>query len=140
MSTVIDTTNPEALETLLAEVAGLKEIFSNAHRAYNNRPTRGKYGAACIELRDNALPFIVLSRDKFNNESESSMQSMFKRTAEKMKLGFVPSLVTYEDDLLLCNFDDETAETKFNEYIMSKAGIDASTLAEITRDLDANTR
>lgn len=133
-------TDPAQLAELQSELANIMSMFSNASERFSNRPTRGKYLQAANELKNNELPFIVLSRDKFNNESEASMNSQFKKVAEKNKLGFIPSLVSLDDTLLLCNFDAEDAERKFNDYVMSRAGISARDLADATRELDAATR
>lgn len=140
MADTIVTTDPKALEDLLTQVAGLKEMFSNANKLYSNRPTRGKYLDAVKQLKDAELPFITLSRDKFPGESVPSMNAQFKKIAEKHNVGIEPSLVEYNDELLLCDFDAENAGEKFDAYIMSKAGIDASELAAITRELDSATR
>ena len=137
---MIDVNDPKQLETLLAEVSGLKEMWSNAHRKHIDRPTRGKYGQAIDELENADLPLIELSRAKFNNDSVTSMQQQFTKAAKKKSLSYDPTVVEFNDNLVLCNFDAEQASEKFDKWIMSKAGISTTQLAEITRDLDAATR
>jgi hypothetical protein len=132
--------DPDALAQLLEEVSGLKEMWGALRTKHQDRPTRGKYTQACNELENNDLPFIELSRAKFTNESVSSINSQFKRAAEKAGLSYTPSVVEFNDSLILVNFDADQAEQKFDAWIMKKAGIDAATLASVTRDLDAATR
>lgn len=136
----IQLTDPEQLQKLLAQVEGLKEVFSNAARLEAERSTRGKYTVACKNLRDSDLPYIELNTTTFKNKSIASMRSQFKRTAEEMELGFIPSVVEYDEKLLLVNFDAEQASEKFNSYILKLAGVSEQELYKLAADLDKNTK
>ena len=136
----IVTTDPKALESVLAQVEQIKAQFASMYDAHANRPTRGKYEAALRELENAELPLIELSITRFPNTSIASMQSQFKRAAQKMGLSYSPSVVSWNDSTFLVNFDGENAERKFNEYIMRKAGISAEDLAKVTRELDSATK
>lgn len=140
MSDTIVLTDPKQLAELLQKIEGMKEIFSNAQRKEAERGKRQKYNGALLELRDGDLPFVELSRSEFKNKSAASMRSQFKRIAEEMELGFEPSLIEYEDTLILVNFDAEFAAEKFNNYVLKLAGVDETELRKIASDLDNNTR
>lgn len=137
---VIQLSDPKQLAELLEQVNGLKELFSNVREQERARAKRGKILAALHELRDAELPFITLNRNTFKNKSVASMRSQFKRTAEENNVGFEPSLVEYDGELILVNFDNEFAEQKFNTYIMKRAGVDEKELQKIAADLDSNTK
>ena len=140
MADVIQVTDPVQLRKLMQEIEGLKDIFSNAAKKEAERGKRHKYNAACLELKNSDLPFITLSRSVFKNKSEASMRSQFKRTAEEMKLGFIPSVVEYNGELLLINFDAEYAAEKFNNYLLKLSGVDENELRKLAADLDNNTK
>lgn len=136
----IDTTDPKALKDLLAELATIQSTFNAARDKFENRPTRGKYTAALKELNSAELPYITLSSEKFNNDSEASMTQQFKKSATKLNLDWEPSVVFFNGVKLLINFDADNAAEKFDNYIMSKAGIDMATLTKLTAELDSETR
>lgn len=132
--------NPELLRDVLSEVEALKAQFVALRSAHDNRPTRGKYGAALTELANSDLPLMELSITKFTNESQASMQQQFEKAAEKSNIDWKPSVVFYNDAKFLVNFDADDAEEKFETYILRKANISKSDLAAITRDLDNATK
>lgn len=140
MSETIQVTDPIQLAELLEKVEGLKAVFSNAARKEAERGRRDKYKQAIRDLRDADLPYITLSRSTFKNKSEASMRSQFKRIAEEMNAGFEPTLVEYDGNLLLVNFDNDTAQEKFNNYILKLAGVDEDELRKLAADLDNSTK
>lgn len=141
MADVIQVTDPAQLRKLLEEVEGLKAIFSNAARKEAERGKRHKYEGAIRELRDADLPFITLSRSVFKNKSEASMRAQFVRAAKEMKeIDFTPSLVEYNGELLLINFDAEQAAEKFNAHLLKLSGVDEDELRKLAADLDNNTK
>lgn len=127
------------LQTLLEQVNAKKEQYRNARLRRDRMPGRNKYATALCQLRDNDLPLIELDKTVFTNESETSMQSQFKKTAEKKKL---PNyyFCFIGTDKVLVDFDRDGAEELFDNYVMERAGITPEQLAAITTDLDAATR
>lgn len=140
MSDTIQINDPAQLAELMEKVAGLKEMFSNAQRLEKERAKRGKFLSALKELKDGDLPFVTLNRNTFKNKSVASMRSQFVAQAKEHNIGFVPSLVEYEDQLILVNFDEENAAEKFNGYVLKLAGISEDELRKIAADLDNNTK
>lgn len=140
MSETIQVNDPVQLAELLEKIEGLKAVFSNAARKEAERGKRDKYKQAIRELANAELPYITLSRETFKNKSEASMRSQFKRIAEEINAGFEPTLVEYEGTLLLVNFDNETAQEKFNNYILKLAGVSEDELRKLAADLDNATR
>lgn len=140
MADEVQVNDPELLKQLLGEVESIKATFVALKAAHDSRPTRGKYGNALTILESGDLPMMELGASFDKNDSQASMQQQFNKAAEKMELTWEPSVVFYNGAKFLVNFDHENAEEKFEQYILSKAGIDAATLATITRDLDGATK
>mgnify|MGYP003575185590 CR=1 FL=1 len=136
----VQVNNPELLREILGEVESIKATFVALKAAHESRPTRGKYGNALTILDAGDLPLMELGASFDKNDSQASMQQQFNKAAEKMSLSWEPSVVFYNGAKFLVNFDHEQAEEKFENYILSKAGIDKQTLASITRDLDDATK
>jgi hypothetical protein len=128
------------LEKLLGEVSAIKEMYAKLHKKAEERPTRGKYEKAYNQLMQSDLPLIELSAVTFNNDSESSMQQMFRKIAEKKNGPSVSVVFDGNGNKFLIDFDAENAEQKLEKYLLKKANVSAKELAEITYDLDAATR